>query len=170
MRNRRLIILALSGILSACGHFAQDVSGNAALWDGYRRDGIYELQQDVFIAKGFWGQAPELSAPNGIERLGMNGYRNDIPQSFEKWRTDPGRYPEILGILGKGTRLRCVRIERQGERTIAKSATFILIYATLLDDPAKEYNITFLSTRRQLDGMVATNTPDPLLLTPVNVP
>lgn len=117
--TRILMLAAIATMLVACGDYGvRDVSENPARVEGYKIGGRYVMNDDAFLCGLLFDEPLShyedesyydlwflvLSPPVGQE----NG---SIPDSFEGWKKEKGRFTCIYGIVTVGTTLTVEKIQ-----------------------------------------------------------
>ena len=91
----------------------KNVSDREDLWGGFERKAVYELLVDVFMADyKHYSFGPALAPGKGVQTERPGGQWGG-PTTAEAYRQDPERWPDIIGLVDAGTRLRCVELKRR---------------------------------------------------------
>ncbi len=134
-------VVALSA-LAACtvtapgvgyvGGWDWNVSDETERWAGFDPEGIYELQQDVFL----------LSIPDRTNGLALlPDIDADLPPrtvrgpaAISEYQSSPKRWRTVAGIAEKGTRMRATRLRAKGN-VRAPNMTRVYVKAQIMAGP-----------------------------------
>ena len=129
------MMLLSTAALSLAGCFGSfleprsyDVTSGAAWWGELHLNEVLELNQDTLLS----GHALELSTRKVTSTLGTEKLFGG-PITVEMFKANPGKYWEDLHLLPKGTKLRCVKLERW----LSSEGKDYLISAIILDGEFK---------------------------------
>ena len=142
-----LVLIALGFSQSGCIHPTVGASvityGNRSvaqkpeLWGGYKPDEVYALLSDVFLM-------PHNGLPSGLamvlsgetsKALANTGTYQTGPPSVRAYLADPAKWPNVVGVVVAGTRLKIVDIRKAGDFLRGQS---LHIRAQILDGPFAE--------------------------------
>lgn len=111
MLNRRtaasMVAAVLVTAIAACSSTVVDLGSESGLGTDYRQGEVYVLLHDRYL------DSPQVraSTPLVIVPSPHSYPYGEAPQSMDEYRSNPGRWPKISGILPAGTRIRLDRIE-----------------------------------------------------------
>lgn len=115
---RAALLIAFLGAATGCGHYGssgypkwKDVTSDKSYWGGYPPGSELITQQDLYILSITGGQ-PVLLEP-GLKSTGMwlaNYTEVESPQ-LSDYRASPAKWPYLIGILPKGSRIRIQKLE-----------------------------------------------------------
>ncbi len=91
--------------------FVSDVSNNKKLWGGYQLSGIYQLKLDMFLMNNGDYPTPNklmLVAPRNATR-NIYDLFSSSPNSVAEYLENKSEWKEVIAIVKKGTRLKCIR-------------------------------------------------------------
>lgn len=129
-----IIILLLPGCAPGpIFTFKNAIGEKSELWGGYTYQGVYSLQQDVFIREGsiftskqLLHDAKILVPPTMVKQGGLYS----APESIKIFNANPEKYPSVIGVVKSGTNISCSKII---EYTPVGYRNSLYIYATILD-------------------------------------
>jgi len=101
----------------------KDVSNDLAMWGRFERQGVYELKIDVFLQKE--DGLLVLTTPG---ELGLSGYWGGPPSTVD-YESNPTEYPEVKGVVKKGTLLIATQVifwpDAEGGGTVEPRGTIL---------------------------------------------
>ena len=110
----------------------KDITQKDQYWGGYERDQIYELVTDVFLElEEDWSKRLMLVPPARIERRAPLW---SAPQTIAEYKSNQQNWPQVVGIVNTGTRIRCTKLRKYGSLLWGSS---IYVFAEILDGPHK---------------------------------
>lgn len=112
--------------------YDRDVTDKKEMWGGYEHKGIYEIKKYVFLEEvEDWTKKLVLVPPRDKkEAIGLMLW--SAPNSIEEYTKYRTNWPEVLGVIDKGTRLQVVKFGQHGAWLWGSS---IYIIAELVDGP-----------------------------------
>jgi len=111
----------------------RDVSAQPEHWGGYEVGAIYELKQDVFIADmGGYSKGPALAPAADAPRERRDPHWGG-PTTAAAYKAHPELYPDMMGVVGAGTRLGLLKITRN--RNFAFDVVDYAFYAIIFSGP-----------------------------------
>jgi len=118
------------------GEFNNDVTNKQKYWGGYEKDRVYELLKDVFlqVEQDRWGEE-DYSTKHVLATPEIINYYNS-PPSVTVYRAHPKRYPNVIGVVSSGTKIRCTKLLHHGDLLWG---SIIVYFAEILDGPFKGY-------------------------------
>ncbi len=111
------------------GDYEKDVTKHKKLWGGYKYQQEYILLMDVFLYDGL------LLVPLTDKRclgLGDHGAPASV-QQYEEYINKHGRWPNIIGIVSSGTKIKCVELREHG--SMWWDSSYFLVLAEIMDGP-----------------------------------
>ncbi|MDZ4861164.1 MAG: hypothetical protein SGI88_19505 [Candidatus Hydrogenedentes bacterium] len=132
----KALVVCIYGLVSGCvtngfvlslliGEYTEDVTGKAAYAGGYKVGADYELQVDSFIYEGSdWRRKQLFLEPP--EQYTPPGGHFTVPQTLEMYHEEPRKWPNIKGIVAKGTKFRVVKLIRHGAHSISWSVVYVI--------------------------------------------
>jgi len=95
--------------VAACTSTIVDPGGPAGLGSDYAQGAVYVLLNDRYLDTPQGWPTPQL-----VILASPHSYVFGVaPRSMDEYRSAPGRWPKIRGILPAGTRIRLERIEHR---------------------------------------------------------
>lgn len=118
--------------LGYVGGWDWKVSDETERWAGYKPNGIYELQTDVFL----------LSIPDRTNGLALvPGMEWDVPPgtvrgptALSDYQDAPRRWPRVAGVAEEGTRMRATILRSKGN-VRAPSIARVYVKARIMAGP-----------------------------------
>ena len=98
--------------------YKKDVSKNEKVWGGYKLEAVYEVVGPIFIRNYSFhgGKKVVLIPPRGeIKDLGLMLY--EAPPSIELYKNNKKRWPQIIGVIDKGTKIDKLVKSRRSNQT-----------------------------------------------------
>jgi hypothetical protein len=140
----------------------KDVTPKEDYWGEYKFGQRYELLIDVFLEQANdWSSRLVLTPPGQLPQ-GAGLY--SAPNSITEYQQKHGDWPEVVGIVGTGTQLKCKTLRKHGTLMWGSSIT---IFAEILDGPytGQIVDIDDLSTMidKEYRGIILYK-PDPRIL------
>lgn len=141
---RCLIVIVLGFNLTGCAPgplltTKHEIDETSALWGGYSKGSLYSLKHDVFIRDNSKYTSDQLIKNAKIlvppKRLNQGGLYSSA-KSIVAFEANPEKYPEIIGIVEKGTIIKCTKIIEYIPLGYRNS---LYIYATIQDGLFKSY-------------------------------
>ena len=116
------IIVVLSSTMLLCGCFTvkEDISKTHVYHTDYVVGKIYKTKRALFMQR--LGNVEMLVAPGDANAR--------IPRSIESYLAQRDRWPEIVGVLEKGTSVRVTRLVREYNQ---ETGSVFFVFATILD-------------------------------------
>ncbi len=111
-----LVLTSLTGCVSGRGEYNKDVSRADVGWAGFERSKIYESKVSLFLGDGEDGLGPQLKIEKGTHIEAYRYYTPFGPTTAADYKTDPGKWPDVIGILEAGTRIRATELREPGEK------------------------------------------------------
>lgn len=109
MLNRRIaggmVAAVLMTAIAACSSTVVDLGSQGGLGTDYRQGEVYVLLYDRYL------DSPPTKRLDVIVPSPLSYDYGMAPRSMDEYRSNPGRWPRIVGILPAGTRIRLDRIE-----------------------------------------------------------
>lgn len=170
-----------------------NVGGESKLWGQYVFKGEYELLRDVFLIRPdndiyIYKDPQRKVIEKSSERLALtpeNSYCQNAglysaPNTIKEYELDPEESVkkdyksfisviDVVGIVRKGTKIRCIRLDKDYQLSLWFGAgTYLSYYAQIMDGPylGSEVDIQDLSISYWLKGIDSelVSRPDPKLL------
>ena len=108
-RAGRWVAALLVTVVAACSSTVVDPGGPGGLGTDYVKGAVYVLLNDRYLDTPQGWPTPPL-----VIVASPHSYLYGVaPRSMDEYRSDPGRWPRIRGILPAGTRIRLDRIEHR---------------------------------------------------------
>lgn len=119
MQARFTVTLCLTAAL-LCGcltpgerkEYNKDVS-NSAGWAGFDRDRIYQTKVPLFLEPGDYDDNPQLALEKGASFPRYYGAPR-ASASAEAYKANPSQWPDVIGLLEPGTRIRAADLREPG--------------------------------------------------------
>lgn len=94
--------------------YEKGVTQNSKLWGGYKPEGKYEIINPVFIKKiELHGTTRKVLVPaRKGKALGLMIY--EAPYSIENYLSEKFKWPQVIGVLDKGTTIVIREIKKEG--------------------------------------------------------
>lgn len=141
------IIATLSGcapLLIIASVHDSDVSGKGKLWGGFAPGEAYVTTTDTFLGDDHdWGTAPYLTPPKNVRPKGRGG-EWCAPDSVGAYVKNPLEWPEIVGVVEKGTSLRVMEL-RKHDTLFQKGWLYVVARIEDGEFEGQEVNICDLS-------------------------
>jgi len=139
----------------------RDVSQREHLWGEMERDATYELLIDAFMSDyRHYSFGPALAPGKGIEPEQPGGQWGG-PTTAEAYRSDPERWPDVMGLVDQGTQLRCIQLKR---RNYVFHDKYYAVFAEILDGPRKGEKVEITELTVVADRETGLRRPDKYLL------
>lgn len=124
----------------------EDVSSQKQLWYGYRLDGKYKLEVNVFLRVRNDVPTPNktvLVAPREMT-IELSNLAYSAPFSVFDYKINKSKWSDVKGIVEKGTILQCTKLIKYNPLGYGSS---LYIYAKILNGPhsGEEVEISDLS-------------------------
>jgi hypothetical protein len=143
----------------------KNVSGDAALWGGYRPNAVYVITHDVFLEKRQdWAKLPILVAPGELSPVGQMEW--DAPENIKEYANSPEQWPEVVGVISSGTRLQVQDVWKWQ----SPWASWLWVSAEILDGPYASQVVDIMDLSKEVGntGEISLLGPDPKVLELMN--
>ncbi len=137
------IIGCVRPLIGWASYVNRSVKANESLHGGYVLDGMYQVTLECSVLKKQIDSSFCVLVPTGNVR--GSGYW-DGPKSRAEYDADPTKYPDVLGFIPAGTRLKCVDIRERGFRVVGTVIDVVAVISegdfkgvkVVLDDLSKD--------------------------------
>lgn len=122
--------------------YDSDISDKEELWGEYASGQVYETTMDLFImdVKNY-SYGPGLTIGTGQSGPPRRGFDYKAYVTVDKYRENPDEYPEVLGLLDRGSYIRIEDLRAHGI-LVNKSLTFRYVRAEVLTGEHKGLLVT----------------------------
>ncbi len=111
MRRYTLLAVATTLLMAGCETISRDVTDSHELIaSGWIKGAIYEAKQPVFLLYDRVNKRHLIARSNANHVSARSSYQCwtffELPRSLQQYESNPGKWPEIVGLLPAGTKLR----------------------------------------------------------------
>jgi len=151
-KHLNITLFLLMSLLGACMSVEEDITHNHAYHTNYVAGRTYRTKQPAFV---------QVLDQQRVLRAGGSGDARVPPTVESYWRTGREAWPEIVGILEAGTKLRIDRIIRTYNGEVGNT---FYVFAKVMDGPNRglEVDLSMISLEyRQKDPVADVPVSDP---------